>query len=135
MSMHCKNKREVNYRILLNYLVYMRRPLQTNQTLQEIGACWHTKNAFLDFSSANFLQSRQIWTIEITTHLPMRISIIQHHRSPWKLTSFTIFVRQAVMVAFFFGGGGGREIKSITVLANQWIDKLSNSLFSICSGR
>jgi len=40
------------------------------------------------------------------------------------------------MVAFFFGGGGGgREIKSITVLANQWIDKLSNSLFSICSGR
>jgi hypothetical protein len=42
---------------------------------------------------------------------------------------------------FFWGGGGGgeegcrREIKSITVLANQWIDKLFNSLFSICSGR
>lgn len=69
-------KREVTYRILSNYLVYMRCPLQTNQTLQEIGACWHTKNAFLDFSSANFLQSQQILTNEITTHLTMRISTI-----------------------------------------------------------
>ncbi len=55
-----ERERGINHRVISNYLVYMRQPLQTNQTLHEIGACWHTKIAFLDFSSISFLQSRPI---------------------------------------------------------------------------
>jgi len=64
MSTNCSSlperKREINHKVISNYLVYMRQPLQTNQTLQEVGACWHTKIAFLDFSSTSFLQSQPI---------------------------------------------------------------------------
>lgn len=65
------------------YLVYMRCPLQTNQIWQELAALLHTKNAFLDFISANLLQSQWVWVSQLKLKADKHVltSLSTHQRS------------------------------------------------------